>query len=99
MQPSSQLAESITSFSSAVSLIYSGINQLLPLIISLTLLVFLWGIFRFVLGGSSEEQRTEGRKFMLYGIIGLAVMVSVWGLVNILTSTLFGGGLIIPQLK
>ncbi|MDD5318288.1 MAG: hypothetical protein PHF79_00490 [Candidatus Pacebacteria bacterium] len=101
MQPSSQVAASgsIGSFNDAVQLVYTAINQLLPLIISLTLLVFIWGIFKFVLGGDSEEKRTEGRAFMIYGIIGLAVMVSVWGLVHILTSTLFGSALIVPQLK
>ncbi len=98
MKPSTQTA-AVANFTDVVHLIAALINQLLPLIISLTILVFLWGIFNFVMSAGSEDKRIEGRNFMIYGIIGLAVMVSVWGLVNILTGTLFGGAVIIPQLQ
>lgn len=60
------------------------INRLIPFVIALTVLFFLWGVFRFVMSGSDAEARTEARGFMIWGIIALFVMVSVWGLVNIL---------------
>lgn len=64
-------------------------NILLPLIFAAALLVFLWGVFNFfVWGGGNEDKREEGKKFMLYGLIGLAVMVAVWGIVNLLISIL-----------
>ncbi len=71
------------------------------LILALSLISFLYGIFRLVfLDASNEAERNKARKFMLWGICALFVMVSVWGLVNILKSSVFGGGsLIIPQLK
>ncbi len=68
----------------------SLINQLLPFIISLTVLVFLWGILLYVVSGADEEKRREARSFMLWGIIALFVMVSVWGLVNILKTSIPG---------
>jgi hypothetical protein len=34
-----------------------------------------------------------------FGIVALFVMVAVWGLVGVLTSTFFAGGLAVPQLK
>lgn len=62
------------------------INRLIPFIIALTILVFLWGIFRFVLAKDAEA-RKEARGYIVWGIISLFVMVSVWGLVNILVRT------------
>ncbi len=70
-----------------IALIFDLINRLAPLIISLTVLVFIWGIFKYLTAGGDSEGRQEARGYMTWGIISLFVMVSVWGLVNILVST------------
>lgn len=76
-------------------------NQLLYLIIAASLVIFLYGILRLSFyDGQKPEAREQARKFMFWGIVSLFVMVSVWGLVNILSVTFFGSGpLIVPQLK
>ncbi|HEX2792415.1 MAG TPA: pilin [Candidatus Paceibacterota bacterium] len=59
-----------------------------PLIFALAFIVFIWGVFQyFIAGGHDEEKKEKGKSLMLYGLIGFFVMVSVWGLVNILTGT------------
>lgn len=63
------------------------INVLMPFIISLTVLVFIWGIFRMVTS-SDGAAREEARGYITWGIIALFVMVSVWGLVNILVRSI-----------
>jgi len=65
------------------------INEtLVPLVFALALIVFIWGLFQsFILGGSDPEKRSQGQQLMLWGIIAFFVMVSVWGLVNILVGT------------
>ncbi|MDQ5912328.1 MAG: hypothetical protein QG568_543 [Patescibacteria group bacterium] len=60
------------------------INRLIPFIIALTVLIFLWGIFRFVMAGGDGEQRKEAQGYIIWGVVALFVMVSIWGLVNIL---------------
>ncbi len=60
------------------------INRLIPFVIALTVLIFLWGVFKFVISGGDSEKRKEAQGYMIWGIIALFVMVSVWGLVNIL---------------
>lgn len=60
------------------------INRLIPFVIALTVLIFLWGVFRFVMSGGDGDKRKEAQGYMIWGIIALFVMVSVWGLVNIL---------------
>jgi hypothetical protein len=61
----------------------------IPVIFTLAFLVFVWGVLKyFVIHGDSDSSRAEGRQFAIWGIIGMAVLFSVWGLVNILLSTL-----------
>jgi len=62
------------------------INIIIPILISAAVLVFIWGVIGYVLGGS-EEAKDEGKKRMLYGLIGLLVIVSIWGIVSIVKNT------------
>ena len=76
------------------------LNQLIYVIIAATLVMFLYGVFKLsFVDGQKPESREQSRKFMFWGIVSLFVMVSVWGLVNILQSTFFSGGLVVPQFK
>lgn len=62
---------------------------IVPIIITLAFLVFIWGVVdNFFLHGDEEKKREEGRQFVVWGVLGLAALLSVWGLVNILLSTL-----------
>lgn len=64
-------------------------STLIPLLFAFALLFFLWGAFNyFVRGGSDEEKRKEGTQGMIYGIIGFVLMVSVWGIVNLIAGGL-----------
>jgi fumarate reductase subunit D len=65
----------------------SFISKLVPFIIALTVLFFLWGIFRLVFSAKDSDARAEARGFIIWGVIGIAVMVSVWGLVNFLSGS------------
>lgn len=60
-------------------------SRALPLLILAALVLFLFGIVkRFFLGGKDGADRAEAGKYILWGIVALFVMVSVWGLVNLL---------------
>ncbi|MBP7741361.1 MAG: hypothetical protein KA104_01550 [Candidatus Pacebacteria bacterium] len=59
-----------------------------PVVFALAFIVFIWGVFMyFILGGHDEEKQAKGKGLMLWGLIGFFVMVSVWGLVHILTGS------------
>lgn len=73
-------------------------TSVIPLLFSLAVMLFVWGVVMYVINPGEEEKKKKGKSFMLWGIIALAVMVSVWGLVSILRTT-FGIGNVIPQVK
>ena len=72
------------------------IGAITAFIISLTLIVFLWGIFKLVISNKDSKEREQAKGFIVWGLVALFVMVSVWGLVNLLTDS-FGFGNVNPM--
>ncbi|KND50790.1 MAG: hypothetical protein AB202_00050 [Parcubacteria bacterium C7867-007] len=63
-------------------------NVLVPFIFALAFAFFLVRVFQFFfVKGTDPKARVEGRNFIIGSIIALAVMVSVWGLVNLVAGT------------
>lgn len=62
------------------------IDLLIPILVVLGVLYFVWGVVQYVIA-SDEEAKGTGRQRMIYGIIGLVVIVAMWGLVGIVTRT------------
>lgn len=65
---------------------------IIPLLTSIGLLYFLYGLVLFMSNSGNETKRSDGRKYIMYGVAGLFVMTAVWGLVRIFTTTFFGYG-------
>jgi len=62
---------------------------IVPVIFALAFVVFIWGVFKyFIWGAENESEKADGRKFAMWCILGIVVLLSVWGLVSILLSTL-----------
>lgn len=62
------------------------LNAIIPVLVALGVVYFVWGVVQFVIS-SDEEAKTAGRNRIVFGVIGLAVIIGVWGLVNILRNT------------
>jgi hypothetical protein len=60
----------------------------MPGLMTLAFFAFVYGVARYIMQGDSDSKRIEGRNFILWGAIGLAVLVSTWAIVNIMLSTL-----------
>ncbi len=61
----------------------------IPIVGSIALLAFLWGLVKFIYGGGKDEKaQAEGKNVMKWGLIALFVMVSVWGIVNFIQRNL-----------
>lgn len=75
-------------------------GSLFPIIVGLTVLVFFWGLAQFIRSSGDEKKVAEGKKLMTWGVVGLFIMVSIWGILQIWSNSLFGGSqpIGLPQL-
>lgn len=62
-------------------------ERLIELIFVVIFIVFLIGMVRFFFS-DSPESREKGKYFAVYGVVGLAILFTVWGFVRILLSIL-----------
>jgi len=76
-------------FSDLVDILLGIIELLIPVLIALALVTFFWGLVKFVGSAGNEEAVRTGKALMIWGIIGLFVMVSIWGILGFLSEILY----------
>lgn len=69
-----------------ISLVIEYMNYAIYLIIGLATLSFVWNVYRLYF--VADADRTEAGKYVLFSVIGFFVMLSMWGLVNLVGGTL-----------
>ena len=90
---SAQLADNTTGdagqFSELLSNILAFTNTvLIPFIIGIGFLVFVFGMFRyFIAGGANDEKKEQGRSLMIYASLGFVLIIIFWGAVNLIASS------------
>ena len=62
------------------------LGYLFPVLIALAVIFFVWKVFQYTIS-SDEDGKKAAKGGIVYGIVGIFIMVSVWGLVGILQST------------
>jgi hypothetical protein len=63
------------------------LNALIGLFITLAIVVFFWGLITYLWGIGGAENKSEGLQIMMYGVIAIFVMVSIWGIIRLLQNT------------
>jgi len=64
-------------------------GTILPFLLAIAGLVFFWNAFRyFILGGSNPDDQEKAKSLALWGVLGFVVIVSLWGIVNLITKDL-----------
>ncbi len=58
------------------------LKLLIPMAFALSILYFFYGIAKYVLAAGDEKKAKEGKSIMIYGVVAIAVMASLFGLVN-----------------
>ena len=64
------------------------VNPLLKLMLAAAVLYFLWGVASFMMNREDESKANEGKQHMLYGVIGLAIILGAFGIVNVIANFL-----------
>jgi len=80
----------------------TGILGLLtPIIFAIAILYFFWGLAKFIMAAGDDDARAAGKKIMLWGVVALFVMTSVYGLVKLLGNVVGvgqGGTIVLPAI-
>ncbi|HEV7448930.1 MAG TPA: hypothetical protein VGP13_00110 [Candidatus Paceibacterota bacterium] len=66
------------------------VNTLIPILIGVALVVFFVGLVKYLWGAGGTTDHTSGRQTMIWGLVTLFVMVSVWGIVRLAQNALLG---------
>lgn len=92
-----------TAFTTVADIVNMGtcllIRSVIPLLFALATVAFLWGVITYFLNPDNEEKRNQGKSYITWGLIALAVMASMWGLVQVLSNTFGIRTMAIPQLS
>ena len=64
------------------------VNPLIILMVGVAVIFFLWGVFEFIRNADSSEERKKGGMHMLYGALGLFIMSTAYGVLNLILGTI-----------
>lgn len=88
--PTSIYGENGSTWSGFIENLLNLITDSISLLFIIATVIFLWGIIKYIKPGDSKENVSEGRTYIVYGIITLFVMYSIWTFAYILSDTFFG---------
>lgn len=69
-------------FKGLIDIFLNLINITIPVIVALALLVFFKGLVAFIAKSGDEKSHAEGKNLMVWGLVALFVMISVWGIIK-----------------
>jgi uncharacterized membrane protein YidH (DUF202 family) len=64
------------------------LNPLIALMFGLAVLYFIYGVLQYIWNPDNEDARETGRRSMIWGIIGMFIMVSVFGIMRLIISSI-----------
>ena len=87
--------DSPRTFAEIMSLLAGILYDFVPLFYGLAFLLFFWGLAAYIYyaGAGNEAEMVKGKTLMIWGVIALFVLVSVWGLTRFIQSVFFAGGI------
>lgn len=68
------------------------VDPIIYFLFALALLYFLYGVLELIRNAESDEARKVGQQHILWGVIGMFIMVSFWGIMHLICNTILGAG-------
>lgn len=78
----------LSPLSSLIGAVASIVGSLVPILVTLGLVVFLWGLVRYLWSKGGKADIENAKNLMKWGLVTLFVMVSVWGIIDLMQSAL-----------
>lgn len=77
-------------FATVVYRITDILQGIFPILIGMTVVVFLYGLMKYIFSLGSAKDHSQGQAIMIAGVVALFVVSTFWGLVAIIQNTIFG---------
>mgnify|MGYP003393388132 CR=1 FL=1 len=100
--PGLAFAQQLSGIQTLVTSIGNIVTIAIPIVFSLALLAFFWGLVKYIFAQGNEESKADGKKIMLWGLIALFVGSAVWGLVTFARTSLNIGSettIVVPRVN
>ncbi len=82
----------VTDLQSLITLLTDLLDMVVPFLLAIAVVLFMWGVLKYIMSGDDDESRKKATSLMIYGIVAIFVMVGLWGLVGVLDGTFGFGG-------
>jgi len=92
LAPAFVFAQDLSTLQQLVVSIGNIVDLAIPIVFSIALLAFFWGLVKYIFAQGDETAKVEGKKIMLWGLIALFVAASVWAIVIFAQDSLGLGG-------
>ena len=70
-----------------VGVIGNIVNMLVPIVTTLAIVFFFYGLAKYVLNAGDEEKKAEGKNIMIWGVLAMFVLVTLWGIIAFMQKT------------
>ena len=64
------------------------VDPLIYFMIGLALVYFMWGVVEYLKDGDKPDARAKGQSHMIWGVVGLTIMIGVFGIMHIIIDTI-----------
>jgi len=63
------------------------LNPLIGLVFAISFVVFVWGIIEYISSETADTKREQGNKKIIYGLVGMFIMFSAFGIIRLILQT------------
>lgn len=62
-------------------------DSIFALLFAVAFALFAYGVIEYLINPADESKRSKGKEYVLWGLVGLTIMFSVYGLIGILQNS------------
>ena len=70
-----------------VTVVGNIVNMLVPIVTTLAIVFFFYGLAKYVLNAGDEDKKEEGKNIMIWGVLAMFVLVTLWGIIAFIQKT------------
>lgn len=82
------MKDSILANPAVVKLLTNVVEPIVKFLFAAAVFYFIFGVFVYIRNADDSSERLSGGRHILYGTVGLFIMISVWGIIAVIRSTL-----------